>query len=773
MKRCMRVMSGIGVLLALGVSNVIGCSETLREDGTDRQSTGTMAIGLRTRAASGNVYRLRNAFFEIRDRRTGAFAGFLSSEEDPDALEISTILDRGEYTITLDQGWFLEIVRSGSSGTGGSGGVLGTGGAPGKASGGGFTKGGGTSPPTGGFFGGGGSSGFGGEDSIENESGAGGGGGTTGGFGGSPDPGPGPGGAGGSDPGPGPDPFPGGSGQPVEAFLLSDAVQFVSIFGGDEQFVSYLFQVGGEVIDFNRGRLNVGIDVIEVEPPCVVPEGVLNPQRTLLENSLDATQFVALRDVFTALAENEGHGADPELLYQQIIDSYATEDNAFVEGAAHCGDETTNGQPSLNGFPISCDRVEHGQFNNLDQWFATAFVNRLDLAPQNGAHCGQQRMVFANPGVGRIFMILETQIPNPAPELGIQGCAPLAQFWLDQNEIDDPVERGLRLRSAFLTGSPDLADAGFGPFYSPSNLTIGSGQIRTNNFNQDPWTLREFKLAVDGQELTVLPFPVAESPNGQLWNDDNPLPQGPACRENFLNAIDGLLTDDPAQMSFVVNHECKDSESRNDGSEAYAFQMSSGFEQVLDERLEGTGLTGFDIANRAHFAGSCIGCHVENNGADLGNGVSSPFSLGFVHIAEDPSEQCGEGDSPCFFTSEALNNTFLPQRMGVLVNLLGIDPVPNPCEGGGGNGGSGGDSGFPFPPSTAGVFSGTGGTNSGGESGDGNGVGGSEPSEPAPVIEVELPQASTPIEELQEQDEDIRVDYGDLTLGNRSAQVTH
>jgi hypothetical protein len=763
MKRCVRVMSGIGVLLALGVSNVTGCSETLREDGTDRQSTGTMAIGLRTRAASGNVYRLREAFFEIRNRRTGAFAGFLSSEDDPDALEISTVLDRGEYTITLDQGWFLEVVRSGSGGEGGAGGVSGTGGVPSKGTGGVFAKGGGTSPPTGGLFGGGGDAGSGGESASENEGGV----GTTGGFGGAPDPVPGPGGAGGSDSGPGPDPFPGGPGQPVEAFLLSDAVQFVSIFGGDEQFISYLFQVGGEVIDFNRGRLTVGIDVIEVEPPCVAPEGLLNPQRTLLENSLEATELVSLRDVFIALAENEGHDADPELLYQQIIDSYASEENASLDGAVHCGDETTDGQPSLNGFPIECDRVEHAHFDALDEWFATAFVNRLDLAPQNGAHCGQQRMVFTNPrGFQRIFMILESQIPNPAPELGIQGCAPLAQFWLDQNDIADPVARGSRLRDAFLTGSPELAAEGFGPFYSPSNLTVGSGQIRTNNFNQDPWTLREFKLAVAGQALTVLPFPVSESPNGQLWDDTNPLPQGPACRENFLDALEGLLTDDPSEMSFVVNPECKDSESRNDGSEAYAFQMSGGFEQALDERLEGTGLTGVDIANRAHFAGSCIGCHIENNGVDLGNGVSSPFSLGFVHVAEDLTQQCGEGDSPCFSTSEALSDTFLPQRMDVMMNLLGIEPVPNPCEGGGGNGGFGGDSG---PPSTAGVF-GVGGTAS---TGGATGVGGADPIEPAPVIELELPQASTPIDELQEQDEEIREDYGELTLSNRSAQVTH
>ena len=570
------------------------------------------------------------------------------------------------------------------------------------------------------------------------------------------------------DPGPGPDPFPGGTGQRVDAFLLSDAVQFASIFGGDEQFISYLFQVGGEVIDFDRGRLGIGIDVIEVEPPCVSPEGVLNPQRTLLENSVGATQLVSLRDALSALGENEGHGTDPDVIYQQLIDSYASVENGLLEGVVHCGDETTNGAPSLNGFPLTCDRAEHAQFDNLDQWFATAFVNRIDLAPQNGAHCGQQRMIFTNPGGGgRIFMILEAQIPNPAPELGIRGCAPLAQFWLAQNDIDDPFERGVRLAAAFLSGSAELLADGFGPFYSPSNLTIGSGQIRTNNFNQDPWTLREFKLALDGQELATLPFPVSESPNGQLWNDANPLPQGPACRANFLSAMSGLLTDDPAAMSFVVDHECKDAESRNDGSEAYAFTMSNGFEQLLDQALAGTGLTGVDVANRAHFAGSCIGCHVENNGSSLGRGVTSPLSLGFVHVAESETTDCGRGDSPCFPISEALTDSFLPQRMGVLMDLLDLDPPPDPCAGGGGNGGAGGEAGTGGTsfPGTGGVF---------GAAGSEGGEQGGEPSiEPAPVIDVELPQASTPVEELQEQDAEIREDYGDLTLSRRSAQVTH
>ncbi len=134
----------------------------------------------------------------------------------------------------------------------------------------------------------------------------------------------------------------------------------------------------------------------------------------------------------------------------------------------------------------------------------------------------------------------------------------------------------------------------------------------------------------------MLPFPVAESPPARSGTKTLGLPQGEACRENFLVALDGLLTNDPNEMSFVVDSACKNAESRNDFSEDYASNLSEGFRDQLIERLVGTGLAPEDIANRAQFAGSCIGCHLEANGRFLGNGVFAPFSNGFVHIQEFP-----------------------------------------------------------------------------------------------------------------------------------------
>jgi hypothetical protein len=561
-----------------------------------------------------------------------------------------------------------------------------------------------------------------------------------------------------------------GSGGPVpDVHLLSDAVQFFGIFGGSDTFVSYQFQVGGEVVDFNRGRLHVGIGVTEA---CVPTDGATMPERMLMETNVDAVQGVSLLQVFEALANNGGRTGDGEALYRQIFDSYATADQGQVPDAVHCGDESIDGVPTLNGFPIDCNRLEAEHVNDIQSFFATAFVNRMDLAPANGAHCGQQRMIFANPSRGRTFMILEAQIPNPAPDLGIDGCKPLAQFWLNQNSIPDAKLRGLRLQQAFLTGEvPELAEAGFGPFYTAENLTIGSGQIRTNQFDSFPWTLREFKLVIDGEELRAIPFPVAESPNGALWNENIALPQGEACRESFLTAMDGVLTDDRSLMSFVVDQACKNSESRNDFSEDYAGNMSAGLSDLIQEKLDSIGspLTSFDVANRARFAGSCIGCHNESQFSSLGNGVVAPRSDDFPQVFEFPSNCTGGEQGSCFTTSSALREVFLPGRLQVMSNLLGFPIVTGGCQGGGG-GGFGGTSGMGSAGSSAGG-SGPIPGGAGGASGPKNPI----PTEPgpAPVVIIELPSIDVPVEELQEEDQEIRDVYGDVTISGRNAKSTH
>jgi hypothetical protein len=357
-------------------------------------------------------------------------------------------------------------------------------------------------------------------------------------------------------------------GQPVavNAQLLSPDLQFFEIERNGESRVSYRFRVGDEIVDFGRGRLVVDIEVEEGGGG-----GGGNNRGNLIELSQEALgeAFFGLEETLDAALVNAGSSLSGEGAYHAIVDSYATAAAGLDVGARHCDEETLDGRGSLNGFPMDCGRLESQQFDNLDSWFPIAAVNRIDLAPQDGANCGQQRVIFANNqfvGNGRMFMILEAEIPNPEPACGVLACRPLVDFWNELSGIDDPIERGFRLTGAFLVGDPALESAGFAPFMSAERLGPQGGQIRTNNFNSSPWTLREFQFQGD-INARPLPVGVAESPNGALWNDLSDLPQGEECRQGFIDSIGGLATNELGAMSFPVPEVCKDSESRNDFSQ--------------------------------------------------------------------------------------------------------------------------------------------------------------------------------------------------------------
>lgn len=341
---------------------------------------------------------------------------------------------------------------------------------------------------------------------------------------------------------------------------------------------------------------------------------------------------------------------------------------------------------AIDGYPLECPRAEANQIDNIDAWFPISISNRFDHAPEDGANCGQQRIVFANNSQNRMFMIFEAVIPNPNPGCGLEACRPVAEFWARMNGITDVEKRRKQLKKAFLTGHPKLEEAGFGPFVDARHYAFGTGQVRTNNFDQDPWTLREFKLVEHPRPgkkslMHAAQVPVTYSPIGDHFNDALDTPLGPECRESFLVAMEGLLTDEPDAMSFPIDPMCRAAESRDDGISDFAQQLVLGtgaFEAAIETRLDelGSPLSAIDIAQRARFAGACIGCHEQSNGEDLGNGVVAPFSAGFTHSVEFFTEECFEGEQ-CFAISDALTSSFLPHRKAVMEAFL----ASTPCEG--------------------------------------------------------------------------------------------
>jgi len=482
-----------------------------------------------------------------------------------------------------------------------------------------------------------------------------------------------------------------GSSTRVRATLLSPVQQTFTIRGNEETQVGYRFETNGEVVDFGQGRLIITLDVAERAGEA---------RRTVIETGQDALAGLSLRETLDAALSNARTGTPfaADDVYHAIIDSYNSSPGND-DSLAHCDDQQTNGQASLNGYPLACPRLEGSQFDNLDAWFPIAFVNRLDLAPTDGANCGQQRIIFANNvfiGNGRMFMIVEAQLPNPTPECGVDSCRPIAEFWSSLAAVNDPIERGNRLRDAFLISGTGP----FGPFMNANQLGPDGGQIRTNNFDSSPWTMREFHMQA-APAILPLPHAVREAPNGELWNDLSALAQGEACRNSFLDSISNLQSDNLATFGFPVAPECEDAESPNDfGRHDYASQLASGsgeFAAEIDDRVAGTGLSATDIARRARFAGSCMGCHIESSGVSLGRGVTAPNSNDFVQISEFATEPCfGSGNGTCFLVSEALRTVFLPHRIEVQQNFMnapssGCGTTPFP-----------GDAGVPEPSSDAG-----------------------------------------------------------------------
>lgn len=410
--------------------------------------------------------------------------------------------------------------------------------------------------------------------------------------------------------------------------------------------------------------------------------GDLDPRRVLIETRPAVLDEIGLDEVLAAIATNAGLDPAPQDTHDRLFDTYRVGPMGEFSGP-HCDDEQVEGGPSLNGFPLICPRSE-GAFAAFDGalagWGAIAAVNRIDMAPQDGAHCGEQRMIFANPNmVGRAFIILEAEIPNPAPECGVAACGAVARFWAELHEVDDPAERRARLRAAFIDGDAELQAAGFGPFMSADNLTFGSGQVRTNNFVTGPWTLREYELVpldVGGQTLVQpQPVPVSGSPHDLLWNDLLFNPVGTQCRDAMLDALPGLLGDDVATLGWTIPEACRSSESVEfqDFYEDHLLSGSGSFVTEIEAEIAavapGSGLDAADVARRAQFGGSCIGCHEHSAGVSLGGGLVAPPSLGFVHVSEELTEPCGDG-SECFAISPALGEAFLPQRMSALHQVL-------------------------------------------------------------------------------------------------------
>ncbi|MCA9700865.1 MAG: hypothetical protein KC431_25285, partial [Myxococcales bacterium] len=272
---------------------------------------------------------------------------------------------------------------------------------------------------------------------------------------------------------------------------------------------------------------------------CTPPAYSIDPRKSLFETTVAVLTPFSMGSVMSAIDVNAGYPSTPMVTYNNIINNF--EAGVPSDPGSRCDDfsDALGIGTGLNGYPLECERDERLQDFNMASWFPLAAVNRIDLMPADGSHCGEQRLILASNAGARMFLIFEAQIPNPDPGC-IEACRPIAEFWESLSSKPIPARR-TELQQAFLGTHPTLSAAGFGPFMSADNLTFGSGQIRSNNFDQPPWTLREHKLVDNGGVLVSVEVAVEGNIYGELWNDSSPWPQTPDCGIEIVNQLDPLL----------------------------------------------------------------------------------------------------------------------------------------------------------------------------------------------------------------------------------------
>src|SRR5438034_4767106 len=206
----------------------------------------------------------------------------------------------------------------------------------------------------------------------------------------------------------------------VKMLLLAGVVVGASCLGGDGGDVGILQQAGPAL-------------------SCPPPPGT-RPDPTVINIDSFVLARFPLQRVLNQLITIQGVSQSPVDLYKQLWDTADPPPGMFPTDP-HCDDPG-----AINDFRPQCPVPDAALKNGVPTDFApTALTNRFDLAPRNGAHCGEYRIVYARTSggvAGRDFIIFEGVLPNPNPSCGIESCRPVVKFWENLATFDPTTPAG-------------------------------------------------------------------------------------------------------------------------------------------------------------------------------------------------------------------------------------------------------------------------------------------------------------------------------------------
>jgi hypothetical protein len=428
----------------------------------------------------------------------------------------------------------------------------------------------------------------------------------------------------------------------------------------------------------------------------------VDARRSLAVTEQSILSRFSLQRVMTQLAVQSGvAGLTPTQLFQQWWDTQNPAPGLYA--GPHCDDVVDGaGNPQLNGYPYFCRASAEGAQAACDPfaegsscaYLPIGLFNRFDLAPENGAHCGEYRIVYAKASglvstSDRNLLIFEAVLPNPRPQQGVKGCKQIVKIWTDLTDEAAPSARADVLEDFYFDGQAEV-----GPVISVANFgdnALGVGQIRTNQFSNTTtgWSLREFKLlrTCSGATCSAMRFvPHANKNNafGPLFAAGSPLPAASTFETYFPTQVAGLAAASLTQIDINVPDVYDSGQSQASGATASEMRYPDHFAGATTLRTAiqteltslGSGLTPEEIVLRAQTQ-TCAGCHRLSNNAVLGGGLVWPPSLGFVHVSERETEVVG-GETR-FKLSDALNNALLPARKQIVDDFM--NDMPRPSKG--------------------------------------------------------------------------------------------
>jgi hypothetical protein len=371
----------------------------------------------------------------------------------------------------------------------------------------------------------------------------------------------------------------------------------------------------------------------------------------------------------------------------------------------HCDDTTdAEGTPSLNGYPYTCRAAPaEGSQAGCDPFVPASpcayipigLFMRFDLAPEDGSHCGEYRIVYGKQtgrtiASDRNLVIFEAALRNPHENQGIRGCRKFVQAWADLSD-----EAGLEARATLLERMYFDGFEEFDPVIQWSNFgdnPAGVGQVRTNQFMQPvspkAWSLREFKIKREcpGGECTLHFVPTTDkvNPFGPLFDAGSTRPEAAAFQIEFLGAIARLAAPTLDGVGMKTSDAFNSGQSQASGGTEtnYVANFGTGanaFRDGIQSTLGALGstLVADDVVKRAQ-AMSCAGCHRLSNNAALGGGLTWPSSLGFTHVSERDIDVETVGGVARYLVSPALVDALLPRRKAIVEDFL--NDVPHPAR---------------------------------------------------------------------------------------------